>query len=143
LSCQKDSDTNSGPSNTDNLTASTWKHESSGVDIDKNGTIDASLESLITGIACRLDNQLTFKKDNTAITDEGGTKCNTADPQTTTFNWSFADNETALNVSGNVFTALNGKHKIRVLNSTTFSLSKDTTLPAPVGNVAIVVNLKH
>jgi hypothetical protein len=123
------------------LTAGAWVHESSGVDVDKNGTIELSLEA--AGVPqCRLDNVLTFRSDNTAVADEGVAKCNTADPQTTQFNWQFADNETALSFSGNVFTQLNGRFTIRTLNATSLSLSKDTTI-APLGNVAVIVNLKH
>jgi hypothetical protein len=126
---------------TDLLTASAWVHESSGVDVDKNGTIELSLEA--AGVPqCQLNNVLTFRNDNTAVADEGATKCNAADPQTTQFNWQFADNETALTFSGNVFTQLNGKFAIRTLNATSLSMSKDTTMPG-VGNVAVIVNLKH
>lgn len=126
---------------TDLLTSGAWLHESSGVDADKNGTIDISLET--AGVPqCRLDNVLTFRSDNTAVADEGATKCNATDPQISQFNWQFADNETALLFSGNVFTQLNGKFAIRTLTSTSLSLSRDTTI-APLGNVAIVVNLKH
>lgn len=123
------------------LTSGAWLHESSGVDVDKNGTIELSLEAAGVPL-CRLDNVLTFRKDNSAVADEGTTKCNTADPQTSQFNWQFADNETALLFSGNVFTQLNGKFSIRTLSKTTLSLSKDTTVTG-FGNVAVLVNLKH
>lgn len=123
------------------LTAGAWVHESSGVDVDKNGTIELSLEA--AGVQpCRLDNVLTFRSDNTAVADEGASKCNTTDPPTTQFSWQFADNETALSVSDNVFSQLNGRFAIRTLNSTSLSLSRDTTMPG-VGNVAVIVNLKH
>lgn len=139
-SCQKKSDPAPAPTKTDYLTSSAWVHESSGVDIDKNGTID--IPSASAGIAtCRLDNVLTFKKDHTAISDEGATKCNAADPQTTSFNWAFADNETSLSISGNVFTALNGVTKIKSLTATNLTLTKDTVVSSQ--NVSLIVNLKH
>ena len=80
FSCQKESDQPPAePTKTDQLTASAWVHESSGVDVDKNGTID--IPSTTAGIpTCRLDNVLTFKKDKTATADEGSTKCDPADP---------------------------------------------------------------
>lgn len=141
IRCQKDDNPTPASTNTDNIASGPWVHESSGVDIGKDGTIDVPLQT--AGVeACRLDNILTFKKDGTAITDEGTAKCNASDPQTTNFNWSFADNESSLIISNNVFTALNGKLKIRTLTNTNFSVGKDTTI-APLGNVTIIVNLKH
>jgi hypothetical protein len=138
LSCKKDNE----ETKTDLLTAGAWKHESSGVDTDKNGTIDFAFDATTVPV-CRTDNVLTFQKGNTAINDEGVTKCNAADQQVTNFNWNFSENETVLNISGNVFTQLNGRLAIKTLTKTNMSLSKDTTLPPPFNNVAIVVNLKH
>lgn len=126
---------------TELLTSGEWVHESSGADLDKNGTIDLTLEA--AGVPqCRLDNRLMFRTDNTAVADEGTTKCNTSDPQTTQFRWQFADNQTTLSLSDNVFTQLNGKFVIRTLSSTQLSMSKDTSI-APFGNVAVMVNMKH
>lgn len=142
LSCQKESDQTppAAPTKTDYITSSAWVHESSGVDVDKNGTID--IPSATAGIAsCRLDNILTFKKDKTATADEGASKCDAADPQTSTFNWAFADNEANLVISGNVFSALNGKMAIKTLTATNFTLTKDTVVMAQ--NVSLIVNLKH
>jgi hypothetical protein len=137
IACKKDDK----ETKTDLLTASAWLHESSGVDADKNGTIDFPFDATIVP-TCRIDNVLTFQKGNTAVNDEGAAKCNQADPQVSNFNWSFSDGETTLNISGNVFTQLNGRLAIRTLTKTNLSLSKDTTI-VPLGNVAIVVNLKH
>lgn len=141
FACQKDSGNNNATTKTDLLTAGAWVHESSGVDVDKNGTIELSLEA--AGVPqCRLDNVLTFQKNNTAVADEGAAKCNTADPQTTNFSWQFADNEGALVFSGNVFNQLNGKFAVRTLTNSSLSLSKDTTV-GTLGSVAVIVNLKH
>ena len=73
FSCEKESDQPPAEATkTDQITASAWVHESSGIDMDKNGTIDVA--SALAGIpACRLDNVLTFKKDGTATADEGAT----------------------------------------------------------------------
>ena len=137
--CKKDK--NTAETKAALLESGAWLHESSGVDVDKNGTIELSLEA--GGVPqCRLDNVLSFQKNHTATADEGATKCNTADPQTTQFNWQFADGETAVVFSGNVFTQLNGKFSIHTLSKTNLSLSKDTTI-APLGNVLVIVNLKH
>lgn len=137
--CTKKSDP-PPPNKTDHITASAWTYESAGIDADKNGTIDFALPAN-TFAACQLDNSISFKANNTGITDEGATKCNASDPQTSNFNWSFTDNETNLQVSGNSFAALNGKFKIQTLNATNFSLSRDTVYASQ--NVAIILNLKH
>jgi hypothetical protein len=131
------------PTKTDHISASAWTYENSGIDQDKNGTIDVPLSTLAPGLiqTCRIDNSLTFKRDNTGTADEGGTKCNMADAQTTVYNWSFADNEANLNISNNVFALLNGKSKIVTLNATNFTLSRDTVILST--NVALVVTLKH
>lgn len=141
FSCEKESDQPPAEATkTDQITASAWVHESSGIDMDKNGTIDVA--SALAGIpACRLDNVLTFKKDGTATADEGATKCDQADPQTTNFNWSFADNESNLVISNNVFTVLNGKSKVKTLTTTNLTLTKDTVISN--NNVSLIVNLKH
>jgi len=141
FSCDKESDQPPAqPTQTDNITASAWVHESSGIDLDKNGTID--LASALAGIpACRLDNVLTFQKGGTATAGEGATKCDAADPSTTNFNWSFADNEKSLVISNNVFTILNGKTNIKTLTATNLTLTKDTVISS--NNVSLIVNLKH
>ena len=144
VSCDKDSDPDPQDSaKVNNLTASSWKYENAGLDNDKNGTVDVSLSVLAPGAsqACRIDNVLTFKKDNTGTTDEGATKCNAADPQTTTFNWNLSDNETNLNISNNPLAILNGKSKIVALSETAFALSRDTVIGGT--NVTLLVTLKH
>lgn len=145
LSCQKESGSasNSSSENMNYITTSAWVHESSGVDVDKNGTIDLPLTS--AGVKdCQLDNTLTFKKDGTAVADEGATKCNATDPQNSNFNWNFADNEKSLEIKNNVFAALNGKLKIKTLTSTNLTLTKDTTVTSPTTlDVTVIVNLKH
>jgi len=143
ISCQKKSDPAPQPTKTDHIAASAWTYENAGIDNDKNGTIDLPLSTLAPGLiqTCRIDNLLTFKKDNSGSADEGATKCSTTDAQTSSFNWSFADNEANLNISNNVFALLNGKSKIVALTETSFILSRDTVILST--NVALVVTLKH
>ena len=141
LSCKKDSSENNGPTKTELLTSSAWKYESGGADVDKNGSIDLSLEAIGTIPPCILDNSATFNADGTGINDEGATKCDPSLPQTTSFNWSFANNETALNISGNGFAGISGQFKITTLSTTRLTIAKDTTvnsIPA-----TLIVNLKH
>lgn len=128
------------PTKTDLVSASAWKVNDVGLDQDKNGTIDLSLLGQL--LACQADNTILFKKDNTGVTDEGTTRCNTTDPQTTNFNWSFADAEANINVSNSILTPINGKSKVLELSATALTLSKDTTITG-LGNTTLVVKLKH
>lgn len=128
----------------DHISSSAWVYENAGIDGDNNGTIDVPLAMLLPNQlpACLIDNKITFNRNNTGIVDESTQKCNAADPPTANFNWSFADNETNLTISNNVFALLNGKSKIVSLTATNFTLSKDTSI-VPVGNITLVVSLKH
>ena len=51
---------------------------------------------------CEKDNFMTFKTNGTYITDEGATKCDAADPQTTTDNWSFSSDEKKITIDGDL-----------------------------------------
>lgn len=128
---------------TDYIAAGTWKYDNAGIDQDKNGTIDYNLSVVAPTLVqvCKTDNGITFNRDKSGVTDEGATKCSTTDPQTTSFNWNFADSETALEVSNNISAIMNGKSKILTLTTTAFTLSRDTVLGGM--NVALVVLLKH
>jgi hypothetical protein len=143
LACNKNSDPVATLTKTDLISASAWNYENAGIDNDRNGTIDVPLSSLAPSLVqtCKTDNLLTYKKDNTGITDEGATKCNSTDPQTSAFNWSFADNEININISNSIFSLVNGKSKVVTLTSTNFSLSRDTILLGTP--YSMVVNLKH
>ena len=143
-SCQKKSDPDPNQTTkTDLISKSTWKYENAGIDQDKNGTIDVAISTLAPNLilSCQTDNILSFKVNNSGTVDEGATKCNTADATTTNFNWNFADNETSLNISNNVFSIMNGKSKIVTLTETALALSRDTLVFG--SNVALVVTLKH
>lgn len=143
--CEDDVESPPPPTNTDLISASAWTYQDGGIDANRDGAVDANssfavlLPSLVP--PCRTDNLLTFKKDNTGTVDESGTKCNAADAQTTAFNWSFADNENNLVVSGNVFALLNGKSRVYSLTTTSFSLTRDTVLGGTT--YPILVILKH
>lgn len=139
--CNKDKSDNTGPTKTQLLTSGAWKYESGGADINKDGSIDLTLETLGIIPPCTLDNSATFNADGTGINDEGATKCDPSLPQTTSFNWSFANNETALNISGNGFAGIRGQFKITTLSTTTLTIAKDTSLNGLSGT--LIVNLKH
>jgi hypothetical protein len=73
--------------------------------------------------------------------DAGTTKCDPSDPQSAAITWSFANNETALNIGGAGIIGISGQFKIVTLNETTLALSKDTTYQG--ASTALVVQLKH
>ena len=52
--------------------------------------------------ACELDNTWSFGTDGKITVDEGPTKCDPQDPQTDTMPWSFANNETKINIDGDL-----------------------------------------
>jgi len=142
FSCsEKNTDPPPPPSNTELLTTGSWKYDNGGIDQDRNGTIDITFE--MTGLVqpCVLDNSGTFNANGTGINDEGATKCNPALPQTTPFTWSFANNETSMNVAGSGIFGIGGLFKINTLTSAKLTLSKDTTIMAIT--VGLIVNLKH
>ncbi|MFN5223519.1 MAG: hypothetical protein ACK5DJ_04975 [Bacteroidota bacterium] len=96
-SCSKDDDSTSGggggtpATNTSKLCNKNWKIETfvfNGVDITSQ--LDA----------CELDNFTRFSTDGNYVSDEGPTKCDPADPQTTPGTWSWAANETKLVTDG-------------------------------------------
>ncbi len=134
FACKKSS--TPSKSSTTYLTQSSWKVQSLGIDQDKNGTVDYDITSTLP--ACQLDNTYTFKSDGTGTTDEGATKCNSTDPQTTPFTWVFKNNETVL--SGN-FGISNGDANISTLNDTNLTLWKDSTYASTP--VRIYLTLKH
>jgi len=143
FSCDKDDSSSPATttSNTTILTQQSWKFNNAGLDPNKDGTIDQDISSQVT--ACLKDNSVSFASNGSGTVDEGATKCNpTTDPQTVPFTWSFASNETLININGNAIAGKGGQYKIVGLTSTQLSLSKDTTV-AIIGATTFVVNLKH
>jgi hypothetical protein len=140
LSCdKKEDDPKAEDPKTVLITASAWRYENSGVDFPINGTIDAPLPFPLP--PCATDNFLTLSANGTGTIDEGPTKCDPLVPQSTPATWSFASNQTVLNLGGSGFFGITGQFKILELSATKLHLSKDTTaagLP-----VAIIIQLKH
>lgn len=143
--CKKD-DKPKEPTKTEMLTSSSWKYDSGGVDQDRNGTVDISFTTSGLLQPCMLDNTGVFNTNGTGTADEGATKCNVNTPQTSAFNWSFASNETVINITGSNLFGLGGQFKVVELTSTKFTISKDTLVtiaPLPPTTVGLIVNLKH
>ncbi len=125
---------------TELLTASTWKFDHAGLDLDNNGSIDAPLPGGVLQ-ACDTDGSLTFNANGSGIGDEGLTKCNAASPQTVNFTWSFKNNETIINFSDVLFGGLTGDIKLINITDKFLTLEKDITGMGPTVNVIVV--LKH
>jgi hypothetical protein len=132
----------SGPkSKTELLTQASWKYENAAVDVDRNGTPDSPLPAGILD-ACELDNTITFSSNGTGVVDEGGTKCNGADPQSAPFNWSFKNNEQVITFTNIAFGGLDGDVTLKTINETQLELHKEVTVA--IGTVVnVIVYLKH
>ena len=139
VSCDKDE--KKEPTNTEHISSQQWIYQDAGVDNNGDGNIDLSFSAGILP-ACVIDNKATFSNNGTGIADEGATKCDAGDPQTSNFNWSFTSNETRINVSDNGLFSIGGQFDVLTLNANELKLKKDTTV-APFGAVAVVVRMKH
>jgi hypothetical protein len=141
FSCKKnDSNPSGGTTKTTLVSQQSWKFDNAGLDPDKNGTIDLDISGQIPVYIT--DNTISFTSAGSGSVDEGTTKNNLTDPQTIPFTWSFASNETLININGAAIAGKGGQYKIVTLSSTKFTLSKDTTVPL-IGATAFIVNLKH
>jgi hypothetical protein len=139
ISCDKDSSDNNSPTKTELITKAAWKFEDAGADADKNGTIDISLTSQLP--TCLTDNTLTLSGGGSGTVDEGASKCDPSLPQSTAVTWSFASNETFLNLGGSGLLGITGQFKIVTLTDVNLALSKDTTLQG--FQSSFVIKLKH
>ena len=107
--CKKEDDDDS-PSQTkkEMLTSGSWIK----TDVLLDGT---SIWAM--GDACSKDDFYTLKADGTGVTDEGPTKCDPADPQTTPVTWAFSSNETILTFDGDVSTIAELTNSSMILKS--------------------------
>jgi len=134
FSCSKNNDGGSStPTKGQLLTLANWTIESSAFRL---GTTDYPLP--IT--SCLSDNIFTFRSDNTGTMNEGTDICS-GSQQSTNFTWSFANNETAMNISGVSIAGVSGQFKLVELSTTRLSLGRDTTISSVNGT--FIVNFKH
>jgi hypothetical protein len=137
ISCSKGKD-NTPVTNTDLLTAKAWKIESSGVDANKDGTIDLA----DSWAACELDNTFLFVSDGTGVSDEGPEKCTPSDPQSGSFSWAFKSGETAMSL--NIPTlSITADANIKTLNESLFEVYKDTAISGIPIEVRYIFRFKH
>ena len=78
--------------------------------------------------ACQKDNILTFAAAGTGTLNEGATKCNAGDPQSTPFTWAFQSGETQLFISATLFTGGNSTFTLVTLTATQLVLSQVITV---------------
>jgi hypothetical protein len=130
VACKKDKEDDKKTA-VDLITASAWKIDTIGWDKNSDGQIDEALQAGIFA-PCDLDNTLTFATDSTGFFDEGATKCNPADEQTTPFTWNFAGaNNDTLNIDGNLPGELAGQVRVLSLTDANLKLSKHFSLTFP------------
>lgn len=97
--CKKDK-----KSKTELLTNNSWKVKASiinpAIDLFGNGQLVTDLyANTLFYPACRKDDFMTFKDNGQVVSDEGPTKCDAADVQTTTQNWTFNSDETVVTIT--------------------------------------------
>lgn len=129
--CKKSS-TTPGKTKTEMISQSSWKFDNAKVG---GSDVSALLQT------CQKDNILVFVSTGTGTVDEGTTKCNSGDQQTTPFTWNFQSNETILHVSTIFFTGGSSDFTIVSLSETQFVLSQNITVSGTTQNA--VVTLKH
>jgi hypothetical protein len=128
--CKKDEDSNAiDPSQ---LTGKQWKTTgktvSPAIDFDNDGTAETNIFPLLE--TCEKDNLIHLSTSNVITFDEGATKCDPADNQTTAGVWAWNSDQTKITVTvgGFVSTAT-----VITLNATTFVVqTADTINSTPV-----------
>lgn len=125
--CQKDEDP-PAKTKTELLSQSTWKFSAAAVG---GSDVSAFLQT------CQKDNILTFASAGTGTLDEGATKCNAGDPQTSPFTWSFMTSETVLHVSTVLFTGGSSDFTLVALSETQLIISQNVTISGTSQNAVV------
>ncbi len=105
------------------LTSGKWQLTDAGVVIPGSSTPIDVFSQVPT---CLSDNFYTFGANGTLTVDEGASKCNPGDPQTTTGNWKLLDNNTKLQ-GVDVTGASNATTTVILLDNNTLKLQDTTT----------------
>jgi hypothetical protein len=133
-SCKKkndDDNTPKGKTKTELISTGTWKFSAATVG-------GFSVAPALQG--CQKDNILSFTSTGTGTVDEGGSKCNTGDPQTSPFTWNFASSETVLHVSAVFFAGGNNDFNIVEISETKLIGSQTIEMSGPK---TVVVTFVH
>jgi hypothetical protein len=140
FSCKKSSSGGSSNNNVQLVTSATWKYDTATLDYNKDGKPDLPIPPGQIS-PCVLDNTITFRADSTGTLDEGATKCNSGDPQTTPFKWYFKNNGDSLYSPNPIFGGLSGAVKVSILTSTKLEVIKEYS--ASGASVNIILDMKH
>ncbi len=138
--CDKDNDEPTEKTNTQKLTVSAWKYDKLMLDQNRDGTGDVSLDSEVD--ACEKDNVIKFAANGSGTVDEGPSKCDPQDPQSTGFSWTFKENETVINFPTSIVAGVDGDVKLLSLTETSMVLSRTEDVP-PLGPLTVILTLKH
>lgn len=117
--CKKNNDKDDTPqqkTKTELISTGVWKFSTATVG---GFNVSSQLQS------CQKDNTMTFTSTGNGTVDEGGTKCNSGDPQTSPFTWNFASNETILHVSAIFFTGGSNDFNVLEISETTLKGSQN------------------
>jgi hypothetical protein len=139
-SCSKKSSSSTGQTKTQLITASAWKFDTAGIDLNGDGTIDEALPGGVIP-SCITDNTLTFSSDSTGVQNEGAIKCDSSAPQTSNFTWAFNSSQTSIVLPDSVFGSFSGTINITSLTATQLHLEQAVTDSGFTVNVAVY--LKH
>jgi len=97
-SCDKEKDKVEEPkakTKTELITAGKWQMSAGTLTMNNMG-VDTTYDLFADMEACEKDDFMTFGTDGKGAEDEGATKCDPADDQTTSGTWKFYENETKL-----------------------------------------------
>jgi hypothetical protein len=145
IGCKKDSSDDDGGSSQKMqlITSAAWIYDTAAVDLTGDEEPDQPLPSG-TLKDCDRDNIITLNDDGTGTVDEGATKCDAGDPQSTDISWSFKNNETVINIPDTLYGNISGDAKIKELTATRLTLVKQIQITDPITMlVNVVVQLKH
>ncbi len=126
--CEKNNDDNQPKTKTELISRANWKLASatvSGVDVTAS----------IPG--CQKDNTLAFAANGSGTSDEGATKCSSTDPQSSTFTWSFQNNETTLFISSPILSGGGNTFNIMSLTESELVLSQNVTISGIMQNAVV------
>ncbi len=131
-SCSKEDDNNTTPPKTKTellTTNGSWKFSNAVVGTTN---VNALLQT------CQKDNIMTFVAVGlTGTLDEGVSKCNAGDPQTSAFTWSLASSETVLNISTPLFTGGSSTFTLVSLTATELVVSQNITVGGTPQNAVV------
>lgn len=129
MGCDKDDDDTPAKTKTELITQGSWKFSTATVG---GADVSAFLQT------CQKDNVLTFvAAGSTGTVDEGATKCNAGDPQTSPFTWSFASGETQVNISTTLFAGGSSVFTLVSLSESQLVLSQNITVSGTTQNAVV------